>query len=247
MIDEINRRAVPCVTVDVPSGISGESGELLGVAPSCALTVTFFRRKPGHLLYPGRELCGDVVVADFCIRNSVLPDIAPVVAHNTPSLWFAGFRKLRHTHHKFNRGYVLTVGGAKMTGAACLSARDAARFGAGIVGIAAPTEAGDIYACDDPSFFIHSFADSNEFSVLLDDRRQNVAVIGPGMDGNQRTAGMTLAILATKKAAILNAGALSAFENRREELFAAIDDTHVVITPHEGEFSRLFDVKGGAN
>jgi hydroxyethylthiazole kinase-like uncharacterized protein yjeF len=86
--------------------------------------------------------------------------------------------------------------------------------------------------------------DANEFSALLDDRRKNVAVIGPGMDGNQRTAAMTLAILATKKATILDAGALSAFENRREELFAAIDDTHVVITPHEGEFSRLFDVKG---
>jgi hypothetical protein len=134
VIDEINRRAVPCVAVDVPSGISGENGELLCVAPSCALTVTFFRRKPGHLLYPGRELSGDIVVADIGIRNSVLPDIAPMVVHNTPSLWFSGFRKLRHTHHKYNRGYVLTVGGAKMTGAARLSALAAARVGVGMVG-----------------------------------------------------------------------------------------------------------------
>jgi hydroxyethylthiazole kinase-like uncharacterized protein yjeF len=244
VIDEINRRAVPCVAVDVPSGISGDNGELLGLAPRCLLTVTFFRRKPGHFLYPGRELCGDVVVADIGISNSVLPDIAPMVAYNSPSLWVSGFPKLRHTNHKYNRGYALIVGGAKMTGAARLSARAAARIGAGMVGIAAPTEAAEIYACDDPSFLIHPFVDANEFSALLDDRRQNVAVIGPGMDVNQRTAEMTLAILATKKAAILDAGALSAFENRREELFAAMDDTHIVITPHEGEFSRLFDVKG---
>jgi NAD(P)H-hydrate epimerase len=228
----------------VPSGISGDNGELLGLAPRCLLTVTFFRRKPGHFLYPGRELCGDVVVADIGISNSVLPDIAPMVAYNSPSLWVSGFPKLRHTNHKYNRGYALIVGGAKMTGAARLSARAAARIGAGMVGIAAPTEAAEIYACDDPSFLIHPFVDANEFSALLDDRRQNVAVIGPGMDVNQRTAEMTLAILATKKAAILDAGALSAFENRREELFAAMDDTHIVITPHEGEFSRLFDVKG---
>ena len=107
-----------------------------------------------------------------------------------------------------------------------------------------PTEAAVIYDCDDPSFLIHRFSDASEFLVLLDDSRQNAAVIGPGMGVNRMTADLTLAVLATKKAVILDADALSAFENRHEELFSAIDETHVVITPHEGEFLRLFDVEG---
>ena len=244
VIDDINRRAVPCVAVDVPSGINGDTGDLLGMAPSCALTVTFFRQKPAHILYPGRGLCGDVVLADIGISEVVLSDIAPMVAHNSPSLWFSSFPKPSPIDHKYSRGYALIVGGAKMTGAARLSARSAARIGAGVVGIATPIEAADIYACDDPCFLIHPFADAREFSALLVDGRQNIVVIGPGMGVSRMTADMTLAVLASQKAAVLDADALSAFENRREELFASIDDTRVVITPHEGEFSRLFDLEG---
>jgi ADP-dependent NAD(P)H-hydrate dehydratase / NAD(P)H-hydrate epimerase len=244
MIDEINRKAIPCVAVDVPSGINGDTGELLGVAPSCVLTVTFFRQKPGHFLYPGRILCGDIVVADIGISEAVLPGITPMVAHNSPSLWLSSFPKPSYINHKYSRGYALIVGGAKMTGAARLCARAAARIGAGMVGIAAPIEAADIYACDDPSFLIHRFSDASEFRKVLQDRRQNTVMIGPGMGLSQMTADMTLTVLATKKAVVLDADALSVFENRSEELFAAIEDTPVVITPHEGEFSRLFDSKG---
>jgi hydroxyethylthiazole kinase-like uncharacterized protein yjeF len=244
LIDEINRRAIPCVAVDVPSGVSGDTGEILGAAPRCNLTVTFFRQKPGHLLYPGRDLCGDIIVADIGISDAVLSDIVPMVAHNLPSLWNAHLPKPSHTNHKYIRGYALIVGGAKMTGAARLSARAAARIGTGMVGIAAPSETADIYACDDPGFLIHRFSDAREFSALLDDKRQTAVVIGPGMGVSGMTADMTLAVLASEKAVVLDGDALSAFENRREELFAAIDGTRVVITPHEGEFSRLFSIDG---
>ncbi len=244
VIDEINQRKIPCVAVDVPSGVSGDTGEILGTSPNCALTVTFFRHKPGHFLYPGRGFCGELVVADICIDDAVLSEITPKAVHNVPSLWLSSMPSHGPTTHKYNRGYTLVVGGSKMTGAARLAARAAARIGSGMVGIAAPDIAADIYAGDDPSFLIHRFLNKSDFCDLLDNRRQTSLVIGPGLGVTPAAAEMTLAALAAGKPVVLDADALSVFENRRNDLMAAINDTRVVMTPHQGEFSRLFDFEG---
>ncbi len=244
VIAEINKRKTPCVAVDLPSGINGNSGEVLDLAPNCVLTVTFFRRKPGHLLYPAREYCGDVLVADIGIDENVLPAIGSGLAQNSPSLWVSGFPSPTDIDHKYSRGYVLIGGGAKMTGAARLAARAAARVGAGMVGIAAPSEAMGIYAADDPSFLIHQMTDINDFMGLLGDSRLKALVLGPGRGVNSPTAEMTLAALVARKSVVLDADALTVFEDQREKLFDAAKNTPVVMTPHEGEFSRLFDFKG---
>ncbi|NKB22005.1 MAG: NAD(P)H-hydrate dehydratase [Alphaproteobacteria bacterium] len=245
VIEEINRKAILCVAVDVPSGVNGDTGQVLGAAAHCTLTVTFFRQKPAHLLYPGREICGEIVVADIGIADEIMPDIAPMTAHNAPSLWLSELPKPSHLDHKYTRGYALIAGGAEMTGAARLSARAAARIGAGMVGIAAPEEVAAIYANDDPSFLIHQFTDISEFTILLNDERLSAAVIGPGTGVNQMTSEMALAALVSRKAVVLDADALTVFGDRREKLYEAIRGSkHVVMTPHEGEFLRLFDFTG---
>ena len=134
------------VAVDVPSGVDGASGEVRGIAPRAAATVTFFRRKPGHLLLPGRDLCGELVLAPIGIPATVLDTLAPQVAANHPDWWSALFPWPGPESHKYTRGHALVAGGAVMTGAARLAARAAARVGAGLVTVAAPEPAFPIYA-----------------------------------------------------------------------------------------------------
>src|SRR5690606_36882133 len=106
----INAENLVCIGVDVPSGVAGDTGEVLGVAPRCTATVTFFRRKPAHLLFPGRELCGEVTVADIGIPDSVLPCIAPRTAHNRPGLWT--LPRPAWGDHKYSRGHGMVLGSA---------------------------------------------------------------------------------------------------------------------------------------
>ena len=143
LIDAIGDRY--CVAVDVPSGIHGDSGEVMGIAPKVHKTVTFFRLKPGHLLYPGRAYCGEVVVVDIGIPDTVLEEIGPSQWRNGPSSWTDEFPWPRWNDHKYSRGHAIVVGGAEMTGAARLAVQSAMRVGAGIVSIAVPTESAVIY------------------------------------------------------------------------------------------------------
>ena len=136
---------MPVVAVDVPSGVDGGSGEVRGIAPRAALTVTFFRRKPGHLLLPGRELCGAMVVAPIGIPAARL-DIRRRPSRPITRIGGGTVSVARPESHKYTRGHALVVGGAVMTGAARLAARAAARPGAGLVTVAAPEPAFPVYA-----------------------------------------------------------------------------------------------------
>ncbi len=138
VIAALDARPLPVVAVDVPSGVDGASGEVRGCAPRAALTVTFFRRKPGHLLLPGRLYCGETLVAPIGIAAAVLDRVRPEVAANHPDWWLSCFPWPGPESHKYTRGHALVVGGAVMTGAARLAARAAARLGAGLVTVAAP-------------------------------------------------------------------------------------------------------------
>ncbi len=150
----VGARQLPCLAIDVPSGVHGNSGAALGFAPQAAVTVTFFRRKTGHLLLPGRALCGEVVVADIGIAAGVLDEIAPRTWENGPSLWRSVLPAPGLTDHKYRRGLTLLNGGAEMTGAARLAARGALRVGAGLVAVASPPAAGLIYRCDAPGLIV---------------------------------------------------------------------------------------------
>jgi ADP-dependent NAD(P)H-hydrate dehydratase / NAD(P)H-hydrate epimerase len=248
VVDYVNERALPCVAVDVPSGVHGDSGMVMGAAISCRLTVTFCRRKPGHVLLPGRKRCGEIVVADIGIPEDVVKDVVsefePVGRANGPHLWQGRYPWPKMEDHKFSRGHALIAGGAVMTGAARLAARGAARIGAGMVTIAAPLQAVSVYAADWPSFLVTPVSDAEEFAVLLEDRRRNAVLVGPGRGVSQTTQEMALAALARGKATVLDADALTVFGESPARLFEAIASNPVVLTPHEGEFGRLFGVVG---
>jgi ADP-dependent NAD(P)H-hydrate dehydratase / NAD(P)H-hydrate epimerase len=244
VVEALGERRLPVVAIDVPSGIDGATGEVRGAAPRARLTVTFFRKKPGHLLLPGRLHCGEIVLAQIGIPDGVLDAVAPDTAANDPAWWAAGYPWPRRQDHKYARGHALVAGGAVMTGAARLAARAAARAGAGLVTVAAPEPVFPVYAAALSGVIVQPAAGSNGFAALLADPRRNAALIGPGAGVTAETRAKALAILAAGKRAVLDADALTIFAPDPSALFAVIRSP-CVLTPHMGEFARLFDTSGG--
>jgi NAD(P)H-hydrate epimerase len=232
-----------CIAVDVPSGVHGDSGEILGIAPRARATVTFFRRKPGHVLLPGRIHCGDVKVVDIGIPAGVLDAILPQQAANAPALWAAAFPWPTLDQHKYSRGHAVISGGPQMTGAARLAARAAQRIGAGMVTVAAPADNAVVYKVALEGVIVHGLRDTASYAELIEDPRVTACLIGPGNGITPMTREQTLAALRARKAVVLDADALTVFEETRDLLFAAIEGP-CLLTPHEGEFRRLFDAAG---
>jgi NAD(P)H-hydrate epimerase len=232
----------PIVAVDVPSGVSGDTGAAEGAVPA-ALTVTFFRKKPGHLLLPGRTLCGEVIVADIGIAENVLEQIGSTVFENDPATWRAQWPLPTPSSYKYSRGHALLVGGFPMTGAARLSARAAARAGAGATTVAVPAPALPIYATSLLSVMVAPLAGPDDLARLLADQRMSALLIGPGAGITPATKAQALAMLGTKRPVVLDADAFSVFADAPDALFRAIAGP-CVMTPHEGEFRRLFNLSG---
>ncbi|ANN72005.1 bifunctional ADP-dependent NAD(P)H-hydrate dehydratase/NAD(P)H-hydrate epimerase [Bordetella bronchialis] len=234
---------LPICAVDTPSGVDGATGEVRGIAMQAACTVTFFRKKPGHLLLPGRALCGELIVADIGIPDAVLRTVASHAHENTPAAWLPRFPWPRLDGHKYARGHAVVMGGAVMTGAARLSALAAARIGAGLVTVAAPRPAWAVYAAALTSIMVQPMENDRAFADLLADTRKNAIAIGPGAGVADATRAHVLDALATHRAVVLDADALTAFADKPAALFHAIHGP-CVLTPHEGEFGRLFDRAG---
>jgi NAD(P)H-hydrate epimerase len=228
------------VAVDMPSGVSGDDGQPLGETfVRAELTVTFFRKKPGHLLLPGRLLCGETVVIDIGIPDAVLEEIAPQGFENAPALWRAAYPWRQVAEHKYDHGHLLVVGGPVMTGAARLAGRAALRVGAGLVTLAAEPQALAVYQLASPSLIVVGIADAEAFAQLTVDPRKNAFLIGPGAGVSETTRRMVLAALATGRAVLLDADALTVFADDPQALFSSVAGS-CVLTPHDGEFKRLF-------
>lgn len=243
MIEAMNRAACPVHAVDLPSGINGTTGAVMGVAVRATETVTFFREKPGHLLLPGRLHCGRISVADIGIPASVLMQIRPATFRNAPALWRAQFPQPRLDGHKYTRGHAVVVsGGIDSTGAARLAARGALRAGAGLVTIASPRGALVVNAVTSLAVMVRAVDDAGELAEFLADARRNVVVLGPGGGVGDRMREHVLAALKAGPAVVLDADALTSFAGDLPALTDAIKGRQapVLLTPHEGEFARLF-------
>jgi hydroxyethylthiazole kinase-like uncharacterized protein yjeF len=244
LIEAMNTARAPIVAVDLPSGVHGGSGAVMGKAVKATETVTFFRRKPGHLLLPGRLLCGPVTVADIGIPASVLARIGVTTFANAPALWRHAFPVPTLDGHKYTRGHAVAVsGGIASTGAARLTARGALRAGAGLVTIASPREALAVNAAANLAIMVRPTDGAAELAGLLADPRLNAVVIGPGCGVSAATREMAQAALDGSRAVVLDADALTSFAEQPQELFAACaarGDAATVMTPHDGEFARLF-------
>ncbi len=240
----INRSRLPIVSVDIPSGLNADTGQVFGQSAVADLTICFFRKKLAHVLMPGRMLCGEIIVMDVGIPEQCLQNITLQICENHPDLWIGYYPQPQLSHNKFDRGHALVLGGAEMTGAARLAARATQRIGAGLVTIAALQSAFFIYASSMTSIMVKPVIEGDNFmhsfQRLLEDRRINVVLLGPGAGENETTRQAVQLALASGKACVLDADALNAFAGDAESLKRIINP-QCIITPHEGEFSRLFD------
>jgi NAD(P)H-hydrate epimerase len=239
----VAERKLPVCAVDVPSGVDGASGAVLGAAAAADLTVTFFRKKPAHLLLPGRRLCGELVVADIGIPDTVLADVPPNTYENDSELWGSVFPFPDIQGHKYGRGHALIVGGSIMTGAARLAAMACARAGAGLVTVAAPAAVWPVYAGALTSTLVQPIPAGDHLDEVLADQRKNVVLIGPGAGASDSTKRQVRQVLEAGRSVVLDADAITVFADDPQSLFKAIK-APCVLTPHAGEFARLFATSG---
>ena len=244
-INGMNSARLPIVAVDLPSGINGTTGAVMGCAINAQFTVTFFRRKPGHFLLPGRLHCGVVEVANIGIPERVLDKIKPATFANVPALWRKAFPQARTEGHKYSRGHAVVVsGGPSSTGAARLAARGALRAGAGLVTIASPRDALTVNAAENVAVMVRPVDGAAELKHFLADKRRNAVILGPGGGVGPAMREQVSAALESEAAAVLDADALTSFAGEAVALAGAIrarPARPVILTPHEGEFSRLFN------
>lgn len=239
---------VPVVAVDLPSGVSGDSGKVLGSAFKAELTVTFVRKKPGHLLQPGRSLCGEVVVADIGISDATVAQAGSRCFENGPELWIGRFPQPDVDAHKYRRGHVgVFSGGPTATGAARLAAMAAARAGCGAVTVLSPEAALAANAAHLTSIMLRRTDTLEDAEAFIGDRRPDALVFGPGLVPDAVTAdfasGLVGAAAGLPGAIVVDASALTALARQADAFFAAArqpDAPALVLTPHEGEFARLF-------
>ena len=243
IIEEVTARTLPVVSVDVPTGIDATQGTVHGLAFKSAATITFFRRKTGHVLLPGRLYCGDVRAVDIGIPATVLGDIAPRTFTNDPDFWLRYFPKLKVDGHKYDRGHAIAVSGPmESTGAVRLAARTALRVGSGLVTVATSKSAFYINAAQLTAVMVSPFEGPSGLADILSDPRITAVLIGPGAGAGIEVKDLVSSVLASEATAVLDAEALTAFSELPAELFEQIKarPAPVVITPHEGEFKRLF-------
>lgn len=231
VVAETLRAAHRLLAIDVPSGMDGATGAVRGYAPAAALTVTFFRYKPGHFLLPGRDLCGETELADIGIPKDVFATVPADIWLNRPGIW--RLPSLRSSDHKYSRGHVTVLGGAAMTGAARLAAAAARLGGAGLVTLAAKQGA-DIYRTGEPGLIVSDAP----LQTLLADERRHVWVCGPGLGQDEARSALPV-LLAAGRAVVADADALSAFAGEPDRLRGV-----AVMTPHAGEFARVFGSLG---
>ncbi len=229
---ETLRAGPPVVAVDVPSGLDGATGAVRGFAPRATLTVTFFRLKPGHLLLPGRELCGETVLADIGLPSAMLQEVRPHTWANVPGLW--RLPQPEPSGHKYSRGHVTVLGGPAMTGAARLAADAARHAGAGMVTIAALHGGAEVYRCGSPGTIVVAA----HLPELLADERREVWVCGPGLGPDGARSALP-ALTAAGRAVVADADTFAAFAGQPDALKGA-----AILTPHAGEFARVFGNPG---
>jgi len=240
-VDAVNAADVPVVAVDLPSGIQGDTGAVLRTAIHATETVTFFRRKPGHVLSPGRFHCGHLSIADIGIAPSVLAEVQPRTRVNGPHGW--SLPPLGAGSHKYDRGHTLVLSGGPLnTGAARLAAQGALRVGSGLVSVAASPNAAFAHATHLTAIMLREIAGTDDFAAILDDARFKAVVLGPGLGLGENTAGWIEAALASRTALVLDADALTVIGQRRDDLLVGIGtrDAPTILTPHAGEFERVF-------
>jgi len=239
VIHALHGRPCPIVAVDIPSGIDADTGAVLGAAPRASLTVTFAWPKRGHLLLPGREWGRDLAVADIGCRSEDLPHVAGIARVNGLPLWRLALPRPSSADHKYTRGHALVLGGAAMPGATRLASRAARRIGVGMLTLAAPREAHAFYLADQPGLIVRPAAGAADLAALLADPRFTAVLVGSGLPADAGTRAAVETAAGAGRAMVIDGGGLTAFAGDAGAL-GKLGRPEIVLTPHEGEFARLF-------
>ncbi|NTJ64388.1 NAD(P)H-hydrate dehydratase [Agrobacterium rhizogenes] len=242
VIARVAEAGVPVIAVDLPSGVDGRSGQVLGAAFHAVRTVTFMTRKPGHLLLPGRDLCGELEVFDIGIPSRIVRAHSDdLLAENTPAQWQAAIPSAGADTHKYKRGHLVVFsGGPNATGAARMSAMAGLKAGAGLVTIASPPDALSVNAGLLTAIMLHDVEDEVSLRTWLADKRLSTFILGPGFGAGEKARQFCLAL--ADRRLVLDADGITSFRDDPQRLFDAFAEgpTRLVLTPHEGEFGRLF-------
>jgi len=223
-IDTVNALGLPVVAVDLPSGVSGATGEVLGAAFQAALTITFVRKKPGHLLLPGKERCGEVQLADIGMASSIIADLAVRAFENLPALWLRHFPSPSGDTYKYSRGHVgVFSGGPSATGAARMAAMGAARAGAGAVTMLSPANALAVNAAHLTSVILRKTESLEDVIEYLAERKPQAMVFGPGLGPHEKVGRFALDLLAATagapKTLVIDADGLTSLAKQRDDFF----------------------------
>ena len=242
----IDKHPAPIIAIDIPSGIKCDTGEILGFAPMCEVTITFSALKIGHILLPGSKKSNNVKVVDIGVSKKLLTQVASRIYINDKNQWLDDINWPKNNDHKYSRGYCLIIGGPKnLTGASRLAAISAQRVGSGIVCLASEKEAENIYFSSLTSQIVKSYKNIKEFYSIVNEPRIDSIVIGPGLSANNSSIIKVKSILKTSKRIVLDAGAICCFKGKLDILIKLLNHKDVIITPHEGELQTIFpNLKG---
>ncbi len=262
IFEQIREHKWPVVAVDIPSGVNGNTGEIDEYVLHAEKTVTFFRKKLGHVLMPSMPVCGEVFIHDIgidpgvltCELNSEVDSESAGQIHgetkhvhvfsaleNEQELWIEKFPHKTSGDHKYKNGHVVVLGGTQMTGAARMSAQASMKMGAGLCTIVTARDSASIYKVEQPHIMVEQYDALSAFSKHIEDERRNVVVIGPGagLADKDGLCDMILDVLSRNKITVLDADGLSCFEGRSDEMHSALH-AKCILTPHDGEFARIF-------
>ena len=234
---KINESKNPVVSVDIPSGVCSNTGKILGNAVKADFTITFHRKKIGHVIGFGKQFCGKLEVVDIGFTQKKLKSRC---WENSPDLWKKYFPWKKTFGHKYSRGRVIVYGGQKeFTGATILSAQAALRTGTGSVKIVCSKNTLQIYSIKFPSVLKKEINNMYQLEDFLKKEKITSFLIGPGSGSNEKIKEITKLILKKVKYVVLDADALTCFQDDLKTFYSLLDKDKI-ITPHLGEFHKIF-------
>lgn len=241
LIERARAADTPVIAVDLPSGLSGLAGRATGACFQARHTVTFAALKPGHLLMPGREFCGQMHLCDIGVPARLIASDDPLW-RNHPGLYRDFLPATVTAQHKYSRGHMCVFSGPLISGgAARLSAMAGLRAGAGLVTMATPPGAVLAQSTHLTAIMQRSIKNEADLAAWLADKRLSGFVLGPGFGDHGKARGFTSLLAGSGRPVLLDADGLTAFAANTDLLCSLFNgETRLVITPHEGEFRTLF-------